>query len=389
MSTVRLENTTADFQRRGLDPDNVAVWEDGRRDDDRAGAMEWWYFDAIMDDGTKATIHFHSKQPTNSGDKVAHPQAGLLITLPDGTVYRDEPFVTPSEVFYAADRCDVHYGPHWVTGDLKRYDLHFENRNGIGADLTIESLTSPWRPGTAYYDFGDGTYFTWLCVVPKGRITGTLTYNGQTVNVTGFAYHDHQWLTINSMQAINHWLWGRQAIGEDYTVLNFDIVTSKKHNYQRLPMFVIQDRDGKVIFECTDPNDMQCEILDEYHGEGVGKDYPKQTHYVYQSEGKTAEYTVTADRENYVADVFAELPDRVRQRLGSVLGTIFGPAVAWATQRKLIKQGLRPSYANYSATGHLILKDADGTVLVDRATPLIYEFVYMGLEYRPHMETAH
>lgn len=53
--------------------------------------MEWWYFDAIMEDGTKATIHFHSKQPTNADKNAEHPQAGLLITEPDGTVHSDEP----------------------------------------------------------------------------------------------------------------------------------------------------------------------------------------------------------------------------------------------------------------------------------------------------------
>ena len=70
----------------------------------------------------------------------------------------------------AKKKCDVHFAENWVTGDLKHYDIHFENKNGIGADLKIDSLSAPWRPGSVYYDFGDGKYYTWLCAVPKAKL---------------------------------------------------------------------------------------------------------------------------------------------------------------------------------------------------------------------------
>ena len=385
MNKIRMENTADDFKRRGIEKDTVAIWEDGRRDDDRAGAMEWWYFDAIMDDGKKVTVHFHTKQPNTAKNPVANPQAGLAITLPDGTVYKDEPFYKPNEVSYSPEQCDIHFGPHWAKGNIKHYDIHFENQNGIGADLKIDSLSSPFRPGTAYYDFGDGKYYTWFCVVPKGRVTGTITYNGKVENVTGYAYHDHQWLNINSMEDINHWVWARQAVGDDYTILNFDIVTSRNYDYQRLPIFVLEDHDGNVIFECTDPENMTCHITEEYAGH-EGKDYPKTTIYTYHSNGMTAEYTLRATHENYVMDVLNVTKEQLIERFGKVAGKAISVPVQAVLKNAFVKKGIRPSYANYSAIGHLILKKDDDTIVIDVKSNLIYEFVFMGVEYKKFME---
>lgn len=382
---IVLMDRPQDYERLGINPDKVEIWEDGRRDDDRAGAMEWWYFDAIMDDGTKVTLHFHTKQPNTAKKNVANPQAGLAITLPDGTVYKEEPFYKPKEVSYSKDQCDVHFGPHWVRGDIKHYDVHFENQNGIGADLKIDSLSSPFRPGTAYYDFGDNKYYTWFCVVPKGRVTGTITYAGKTINVSGYAYHDHQWLNINSLEDINHWVWARQAVGDDYTILNFDIVTSRNYDNQRLPLFVVEDHDGKIIFECTNPDNMTCHIAEEYSGH-QGKDYPKTTQYTFFSNGMTAEYTIRAVHENYVMDVLNVTKEQLVERFGKTIGSAASIPVEAVLKKTFTKKKICPSYANYSAIGHLTIKKEDGTVLVDVESNLIYEFVFMGLEYKKFME---
>jgi hypothetical protein len=47
MTTVRLMDAPADYARFGVSPDHVEPWEDQRRDNDRAGVWEWWYFDAL------------------------------------------------------------------------------------------------------------------------------------------------------------------------------------------------------------------------------------------------------------------------------------------------------------------------------------------------------
>lgn len=58
---VRLMDKDEDYKKMGTKKGTIEVWEDGKRDDDRAGVYEWWYFDMILEDGSKTVIHFNTK----------------------------------------------------------------------------------------------------------------------------------------------------------------------------------------------------------------------------------------------------------------------------------------------------------------------------------------
>lgn len=45
---VRLMDTDSDYKKMGTQKGCIEVGEDGKRDDDRAGVYEWWYFDMIL-----------------------------------------------------------------------------------------------------------------------------------------------------------------------------------------------------------------------------------------------------------------------------------------------------------------------------------------------------
>ena len=190
---VRLMDTDSDYKKMGTQKDCIEVWEDGKCDDDRAGVYEWWYFDMILDDGSKAVIH--------------------------------------------------------------------------------TSTAKPWRPGAGGFAFGDDGYFTWLCAVPRGTVTGTLYYDGKEHQVTGAGYHDHQWGNVKHNSTWDHWIWGRQDFG-DYAILVFDIGTQKKFGYQRLPMMFLEDKDGNLVME--DLTTPKCKFVQEYKEKLSGKMYPKE-----------------------------------------------------------------------------------------------------------------
>ncbi|PLS30629.1 Hydroxyneurosporene synthase (CrtC) [Bifidobacterium margollesii] len=376
MNPIRLENTPSDFAKRGVRQGPVEVWEDGRRDDDRAGAYEWWYFDFMMDDGTKVVIHFHTKPVRKCGKKGYTPSPGMAVYLPDGTKYEDEPLYKADEIAMATDRCDVRMGPHTVQGDLSTYEIHYEPVNGIGADLTLTSMSSPWRPGNAYFDFGDGRYFTWLCVVPKGRVTGTIQYEGKTHRVNGYGYHDHQWCTVDHVTAFNHWFWGRQAFG-DYTMLNFQIVTSKHYDYQKIAMTVLEDKDGNVVFENTDPANVTWKVTEEYTQPETDTRYPKRSLFIIDSEQGHMTYDVDVLHEIGYIDAAAMLPK----------------PMVWALERK----GFHPTYVREAAHGvmdftprttkanDIETKESIDSETLHRESDMIYEFIYPGITYLEHI----
>ena len=48
----------AHYEKLGLIPHQVQLWEDGMRTDGSKGTYEWWYFDSSYPDGTKLIIFF-------------------------------------------------------------------------------------------------------------------------------------------------------------------------------------------------------------------------------------------------------------------------------------------------------------------------------------------
>lgn len=373
---IRLMDRKEDYQQMGTKRGIIEPWEDGKRDDDRAGVYEWWYFDFILDDGSKAVIHFNTKDNKTIKKAGTIPSVVIKITDPAGKVYKDNVIFSAAQANFGTGQCDVHFGPDYLEGNLENYQIHVANTGGVngtdgaggtgeasdvGCDLTLKSTSKSWRPGAGGFRFEDGGYFTWLCAVPSGKVSGTLHYGGQDHRVTGTGYHDHQWGNVAHNKTWYHWLWGRQNFG-DYTMLVFDICTQKKFGYFRMPMFFLEDQDGKVLFEqLTSP---KCKILEEYVDPLSHKKYPKRIEYTLRQGEQTISYTIQQEAELENRDAGGQLPQ---------------PLI------KLMElKDLHPSTTRNFATG--TIKYNNGKKTITRTGKMIYEFVYMGLNYRPHME---
>lgn len=250
MPRARLMDRPDGYSRLHVSTDSVEVWEEGRRSRTAPGSWEWWYFDGILDDGTSVVVQFFIKSLHTVDDAEDHPTATIRLTLPDGTRPHREAEYSVEESHLATDRCDVGVGPHRFEGDLHDYHIVVDPIDGVGADLTVTSRATPFRPGTACFGFGDHDEeeFTWLSAVPKADVTGTLVVDGRSRPVHGRGYHDHQWGTTSYLTLWNHWLWARQGF-EDYTILVFDMVTSAPYGFQRFPICFVQDAEGRIVHQ--------------------------------------------------------------------------------------------------------------------------------------------
>lgn len=367
MEKVRLLDRPEDYERLGLNPNVVEEWEHGRRrKPTEVPAMENWYFDSIMDDGTKVVVVFMTK----TGDKRTIPKDSpnlrIQITSPDGKHFDDAFYLDPKKCETRVGECYVKYGEHSFIGDLTDVDIYVNPENGIGANLHVHSLTKPFRPGTGYIAFGDdeSKEYTWL-TFPRNDVTGTINYDGSEKEVHGTAYHDHQFHSSDSMSIIHHWFWGRASLG-DYTVAMFDIVANEKYGFQQIPIFCVMDKSGEVIFDGTQHG--QSHIKDLYWSDPAKKYFPKTTEFDYERDGKKVTFTVTWSEELEV-----RTPE-----------TIFGqlnPAMA----EKLDKMGLDPSYIRYKADAKLTIDD--GNQPTNATGDMIYEYAYFGkTDRRAHIE---
>lgn len=361
MATARLMNRPDDYKKLGVNPDKIEAWEDGIRIAPDRMNWEWWYFDAMLDGGYQVVIQFFSKSGGSMYLGNYHPKFIIHVTLPDGTEYKQEPSFSLREASWSKKKCDVCYGKNYFTGDLKDYEIHVEPIKGLGADLRLHSLSKPFRPGSAYIEFGAANRnYTWLCVVPTGEVTGTLTIKGKKQHVHGYGYHDHQWGNVNFLKEWNHWVWARQNF-EDCSMTVFDMVSNQKTAYTRFPFVFIQDREGNLLFENT--QNVQCRVLDAYKDQASGKIYPKAIHYRFENGGKRVDYQL---------------------RMKEII-ECNGKNNLSAVKRLITKiAGMDPAYTRYTATGKLVLSEETGTIL-ERSGELIYEFMYPGKSFKGHM----
>src|ERR1700694_3066792 len=85
-SYLRWAGRPADYQKLGIDPVEVAQFENGQRIGTEKGRYEWWYFDANLEDGATIVVVFYTK-PNVSPNGPLSLRVTINITLPDGRTF--------------------------------------------------------------------------------------------------------------------------------------------------------------------------------------------------------------------------------------------------------------------------------------------------------------
>lgn len=235
------------------DPDRFFGFED-------PGSQEWWYFDAISDDGRDALVLiWFAALPFDPAYGVAtlrylrdprrrpapRPLDHCAINLNwyhDGRLvayalngFRSEHFVyraDPFAVEVAGNRIDRRDGP--------TYDLHVETpavdtRSRIRADLTFHPAT-----GCAPVERNLGTAqqpHHWILAAADGRLEGEIVVDGRrprSLRFLGRGYHDHNAGREDFSIALERWSWGRVHHGERTEIYYHSIPRSGHGEPQRL-----------------------------------------------------------------------------------------------------------------------------------------------------------
>ncbi|THD59623.1 hypothetical protein [Phenylobacterium sp.] len=232
---LHLATSPADFAALGLGQ-TVAVREDGRRTRSSADTFEWWYFDGLLDDGSVVVVWFGDNWMYGS-----HKRAVDIELTPPGKPTRRvmRTFAAPGS--FATDHADIQIGPHSFKGDLETYSIHVDpsETGGVGCDLTLRRRVASYRPATGYIEAGT-RYFAWLVAVPEGAITGTLTADGATRQVTGSGYHDHNWGNVSPAKLFDDWWWGRGRSG-GHTIIASEIHGKAAVGGASIPLFFVGD----------------------------------------------------------------------------------------------------------------------------------------------------
>jgi hypothetical protein len=235
---LHLRTSALDYRSLGLTPDKVQPWEDGRRTVADEKSFEWWYFDALMEDGTAVVAVFADNFAQDHKRVVS-----LELTTPDGkhrtlnTKY-SEPGV------FEKDHTFVQIGENRFEGDLDTYSIKVsaDNPQHLGVDLVLKRGFPPFRAATGQLSSGPD-YFAWLNAVPSGTVTGTLTIDGKPVAASGEGYHDHNWGNVPPSDLLDKWWWGRASVGQ-HRIVTYEIHGKKSVGGTNIGLYYVGTDDG-------------------------------------------------------------------------------------------------------------------------------------------------
>jgi hypothetical protein len=97
-----------------------------------------------------------------------------------------------------------------------------------------------------YFDPSLTQYLGWLIALPSANVQGNLTYGGQTFQVEGSGYHDHNWGTFDYNKVLDRWYWTRPDFG-NYTLDAAVSIASGLYGYQPFTAFYLA-KGNQVIF---------------------------------------------------------------------------------------------------------------------------------------------
>lgn len=301
---LHLATTPADFAALGIG-EKIAVREDGRRTPRSADTFEWWYFDGLMDDGTVLVVWFGDNWIYGS-----HKRAVSIELTPPGKPTRRAMRTFDEPGSFSSDRADIRIGPHRFEGDLDTYSIHVDpaETGWVGCDLTLRRRVASYRPATGYVEAGR-QFFAWLVAVPEGAVTGTLTADGVTRQVTGSGYHDHNWGNVSPAKLFDNWWWGRGR-GGGHTIIASEIHGKSAVGGTSVPLFFIGD-EHQVEVNAFGPDVSSIEGAavrhpDPNHKRPIGSGIAFAT-----ADGSRAEFKIS-DHLLKSADLLADEPFAVR-----------------------------------------------------------------------------
>ncbi|HVQ01782.1 MAG TPA: hypothetical protein VMT57_09760 [Candidatus Thermoplasmatota archaeon] len=199
---------------------------------------EWWYFDAVFDNGYSLTI----------GVKVfnilGHGGVSTRVDLyQQGTLIFESEKASSMKKFYASIEVPVVAlgGKELIHGFYNPVNGRYEYNVSYAVSRCAFSLhfvgcTQGWKRQQKAGDW-------WVVMLPRATVNGTMTIEGTTMNVTGTGYHDHTW-GVRPRVALNYgWFWGT-FMSADYSV-TWAMTFSTR--LSRSPMMVVSEKDGGYL----------------------------------------------------------------------------------------------------------------------------------------------
>jgi predicted secreted hydrolase len=173
---------------------------------DAADYYEWWYLDAMFDNGYSCALSCFWRTEYQG---LHIPLIIVDIYPPEGKRIRGAAGFDYKDCSASLDKCDVAWGGNHIRQEGDTYSVSLRAED-TGVDLVYKRSLPGWkwtRDGLMKND-ADGIQ-GWVNPVPRADVTGNLFLGHQTIPVRGQGYHDHNWGNVEMSRSFAGWGWGR------------------------------------------------------------------------------------------------------------------------------------------------------------------------------------
>lgn len=214
---MKRKSTTADMKRSSdfLEASAITPQDDAFHGSINVVDIEWWYFDAVFDNGYSVTVALRTIHRGKSGVMRScievYKDGKAEVEVVKTYLFRD--FHTSGSIPFVrlGDKTVVEF-------DEERYNKTGEWRYHVSlkideyaVDLTFTGITKGWKIETPKN--------SWAVPLPKAKVDGTITVHGAVIPVQGVGYHDHNWdYSITTAVKNSGWFWGH-ITGDTLTLI--------------------------------------------------------------------------------------------------------------------------------------------------------------------------
>ena len=184
-------------------PQDIDLQDDAFHGSDSYHFLEWWYFDALLNDGYSVKV---SIQVLSIIDR--YFAFSTIDVYRYGTFIKRERETYPFSTFHASERVPlitvdgekILHGCIDNGSNALRYRLSLSIKD-LAIDLSFIGCTQGWK--------GKTTASWWGVILPKAKVNGTIRVDNKDISVQGIGYHDHNW-EVTVLSSLNFgWIWGK------------------------------------------------------------------------------------------------------------------------------------------------------------------------------------
>jgi carotenoid 1,2-hydratase len=308
------------------------------------GAYEWWYFDALSDDGQWAlvVIYFLGSPMSPYYKAVVDGKApdprdwcGVFVSLHEKGRGKWKERAYAYNLYksgeFATDRPEVTVGGSRMTyedaGDGRLRWRLTVNERGLWRGRTRAELTftTPGPPLTLppMGDQGDSADHSWVCVAPVCHAEGTVMQaNGAIVPFTGNGYHDHNFGCL-PFAGFDTWYWCRGNLitdeGKHLTAILYLFSCQKEGEHG---LYLLFDSSAPAIDSVTG-----LDVLVSCHPVGITANSYGLRHFQHVSLSRGSN------------DGYVDVVDRWFARRKQELGTIVEVGANWSGEAGVLSEG--------------------------------------------------